>query len=99
MQKSHSTISLTISSAQTLVDTLGYFGGERQDTKNNSAYFTHMVAISDFPEGYDPGCFFILFLGVFISLKILPRLTFVSCGCMEALLLPEKIWLNGLIEL
>ena len=59
---------VTISSAQTLVDTLGYFRGEHQDMKDNSAYFTHKVAISDFPEGNDPG-FFILFPGVFISLE------------------------------
>ena len=49
---------VTISSAQTLVDTLGYFRGDHQDMKDNSAYFTHKVAISDFPEGNDPVFFY-----------------------------------------
>ena len=65
-------------SAQTLADALGYFGGEHQDTKDNPAYFTHMVAISDLPEGYDPGRFFILYPGVFISLENFGSIDF--CG-------------------
>ena len=47
---------------------MGLFGGEHRNVKDNAGYFTHMVTISDLPEGYDPGCFFILFPGVFISL-------------------------------
>ena len=64
--------------AETLVTAMGQFGGEHRDNKDNAGYFTHMVAISDLPESYDPGCFFILFPGVFITLDNFASLDF--CG-------------------
>lgn len=36
------------------------------------------MAISDLPESYDPGCFFILYPGVFIALENFASLDF--CG-------------------
>ena len=48
---------------------------------NNPTYFSHKVAISDLPESYDPGCFFILLPGVFISQKNFTSLDF-SGLCM-----------------
>jgi len=47
---------------------MGLFGGEHRDTKDNPGYFTNMIALSDLPDSYDPGCFFILYPGVFIKL-------------------------------
>ena len=61
---------------ETLVEAMGHFGGEHQDTKDNAGYFTHMVVISDLPESYDPGHFFILLPGVFISLENFASLDF-----------------------
>jgi len=47
---------------------MGTFGGPHRDTKDNAGYFTHMMAMSDLPSGYDSGRFFILFPGIFVSL-------------------------------
>lgn len=39
------------------------------DKKNNCAYYTSMTSVSDLPEGYDQGCFFILYPGMFTTLS------------------------------
>jgi len=48
---------------------MGDFGGEHSDIGDNAAYYTHMTAVSDLPDDYDPGRFFILYPGVFITLS------------------------------
>lgn len=48
---------------------MGAFGGKHRDKGDNSAYFTHMAAISDLPSSYDPGRFFIIYPGVFVTLS------------------------------
>ncbi len=47
---------------------MGEFGGKHRDTRDNAAYYTCMISISDLPQGYDPGRFFILYPGIFITL-------------------------------
>ena len=53
----------------TLKDSMGDFGAEHRDKKDNPAYVTHMIAVSDLPDDYDPGRFFILYPGIFVSLN------------------------------
>src|SRR6266498_4344472 len=55
--------------AATLKDAMGEFGEKHCDKKDNPAYYTHMTAMSDLPDDYDPGRFFILYPGVFVSLE------------------------------
>jgi hypothetical protein len=55
---------------------MGQFGGEHQDNKDNAGYYTHIVAVSDLPESYDPGRFFILYPGVFVTLENFASLDF-----------------------
>jgi hypothetical protein len=52
----------------TLGEALGDFGCEHRDKKHNPVYYTCMKSISDLPPGYDPGRFFILYPGVFVTL-------------------------------
>lgn len=52
----------------TLADALGDFGGEHRDTKDSPAYYTCMISVSDIPADYDPGRFFILYPGIFVTL-------------------------------
>ena len=49
--------------------TIGPFGAEHRDLKDNPAYYTHMLSLSDLPDNFDPGRFFILYPGVFITLE------------------------------
>ena len=55
-------------SEETLARSIGPFGDAHRDKKDSPAHYTHMTAMSDLPNGYDPGRFFILYPGVFISL-------------------------------
>ncbi len=55
--------------AATLKDAMGEFGEKHRDKKDNPAYYTHMTAMSNLPDDYDPGRFFILYPGVFVSLE------------------------------
>jgi len=48
---------------------MGEFGAEHRDKKDNRAYYTSMTSVSDLPEGYDQGRFFILYPGVFTTLS------------------------------
>ncbi|KAG6835212.1 hypothetical protein H0H93_003887 [Arthromyces matolae] len=43
---------------------MSVFGGEHFDRYDNAGYFTNMHVLSDLPETYDPGRFFILYCGV-----------------------------------
>ncbi|KAJ7237551.1 hypothetical protein B0H12DRAFT_958244, partial [Mycena haematopus] len=47
---------------------MGFYGGAHTDRKDSAGHYSHMSANSDLPEGYTPGFFFILELGVFIQL-------------------------------
>lgn len=55
---------------------MGDFGVEHGDSGDNASYFSHMSALSDLPDGYDPGRFFILYPGVFITLSNFASITF-----------------------
>ena len=55
---------------------LGEFGGEHRDVKDSVAHYTNMVSISRIPEDYNPGRFFILYPGVFITLNNFASITF-----------------------
>jgi len=60
---------------------MGDFGGEHCNTKDNPAYSTNMIAISDLPDGFDPGRFFILYPGVFITLDNFASINFSGLRC------------------
>lgn len=62
----------------TLKDSLGFFGGEHRDEKDSPAHYSNMTAISDLPSGYDPGRFFILYPGIFVTLNNFVSINF--CG-------------------
>lgn len=47
---------------------MGFFGGAQVDEDDDPGAYSHMIAHSDLPEGYEPGFFFILELGVFLVL-------------------------------
>ena len=49
----------------TLKGSLGFFGGAHTDDGDST---TCMMAHSDLPSGYHPGCFFLLELGIFVVL-------------------------------
>ncbi|KAJ7219899.1 hypothetical protein B0H12DRAFT_1078499 [Mycena haematopus] len=51
-----------------LATDMGFYGGAHTDRKDSAGHYSHMSANSDLPEGYTPGFFFILELGVFIQL-------------------------------
>ena len=53
---------------ETLEESLGEFGGKHHDTKDSPAHYTNMISILRIPKEYDPGCFFILYPGVFVTL-------------------------------
>jgi hypothetical protein len=61
-------ISKALFSENTLTKSLGPFGQSHRDRKDSPGYYSHMIAMSDLPNGYDPGRFFILYPGVFITL-------------------------------
>ncbi|KAJ7444114.1 hypothetical protein B0H11DRAFT_1747702 [Mycena galericulata] len=48
---------------------MGFFGGAHTDDNDSPGAYSHMTCNSDLPDGYDPGFFFILQLGVFVVLK------------------------------
>lgn len=54
--------------AEATMESMGFYGGEHTDSHDAVGYFSNMTTNSDVPEDYDPGCFFILELGVFIGL-------------------------------
>lgn len=45
------------------------FGGAHIDQLDSPGHFTNMIALSDLPEGCDPGRFFIVYPGVFCTLQ------------------------------
>ncbi|KAJ7226513.1 hypothetical protein B0H12DRAFT_1328701 [Mycena haematopus] len=51
-----------------LATDMGFYGGAHTDRKDSAGHYSHMSVNSDLPEGYTPGFFFILELGVFIQL-------------------------------
>lgn len=51
------------------MQTMGFYGGAHTDSHDAVGYYSHMTTNSDIPDGYDPGCFFILEIGVFVPLK------------------------------
>lgn len=55
---------------------MGDFGGEHRDSKDSPGHYTNMIAISDLPDGFDPGRFFILVPGIFFTLENFASLTF-----------------------
>jgi len=48
---------------------MGEFGEKHHNKKDNLAYITHITAISDLPDDFNPKQFFILYPDIFISLK------------------------------
>lgn len=52
-----------------LGDAMGFYGGEHFDSGDAIGYYSNMSPNSDIPDDHDPGCFFILELGVFIALR------------------------------
>ncbi|KAF9521988.1 hypothetical protein CPB83DRAFT_900046 [Crepidotus variabilis] len=60
----------------TLQEAMGDFGGEHCDAKDAPGYYTNMIAISDLPDSFDPGQFFILVPGVFFILDNFASITF-----------------------
>lgn len=53
----------------TLEKDMGPFGGEHCDSKDNPGFITNMETNHDLPDDYDPGRFYILLPGVFVTLK------------------------------
>ena len=47
---------------------MGDFGAEHRDVKDNAEYYTCMISVLDLPADFDPGNFFILYPGVFVTL-------------------------------
>lgn len=61
---------------ETLQGSLGEFGGEHRDKKDSPAHYTNMISISRIPKEYDPGRFFIVYPGVFVTLHDFISITF-----------------------
>ncbi|KAG6818850.1 hypothetical protein H0H93_001053, partial [Arthromyces matolae] len=57
---------------------MSFFGGEHFDFHDNAGYFTNIHVLSDLPENYDPGRFFLLYCGVFVQLS--PNTNFSFSG-------------------
>ncbi|KAF8972601.1 hypothetical protein BDZ97DRAFT_1913105 [Flammula alnicola] len=55
-------------SVETLQDSMGSAGEAHVDSDDSPGHYSHMAAVSDLPEGFDPGRFFVLYPGVFITL-------------------------------
>ena len=65
-------ISLLIFPAEeSLASALGFFGGAHTDENDSAAGFSCMTVLSDLPdgEGWEPGRFHLLTLGVFVTLE------------------------------
>jgi len=60
----------------TLQEAMGDFGGKHCDAKDAPGYYTNMIAISDLPDSFNPGQFFILVPGVFFTLDNFASITF-----------------------
>lgn len=60
---------IVVFEAETLADNMGMkFGGAHIDQHDSPGHFTNMVALSDLPDGCDPGRFYIPYPGVFCTL-------------------------------
>lgn len=57
---------------------LGFFGGSHANKGDNRARFTNVTCNNDHPPDYDPGNFYLLYLGVFIVMDPLMSINF--CG-------------------
>lgn len=55
---------------------MGEFGGEHRDQGDSAGHFTTMISLSRLPEGYDPGRFFILYPGLYITLDNFATVSF-----------------------
>jgi len=55
---------------------MGEFGGEHHDYGDSAGHFTTMISLSRLPESYDPGCFFILYLGIYVTLDNFATVSF-----------------------
>ncbi|KAF8953459.1 hypothetical protein BDZ97DRAFT_1767424 [Flammula alnicola] len=55
-------------SVETLQDSMGSAGEEHIDSDDSPGHYSHMATVSDLPEGFDPGRFFVLYPGVFVTL-------------------------------
>lgn len=55
---------------ESLAENMGEkFGGAHIDERDSPGHYTNMIALSDLPDGCDPGCFFIVYPGVFCTLN------------------------------
>lgn len=57
---------------------LGVFGGPHSDKVDNKGRITNVTAYSDLPADYDPGNFYLLYLGIFAVLS--PMISVNFCG-------------------
>jgi len=48
---------------------MGEFGGEHRDELDSVGHYTTMTSLSRLPASYDPGRFFILYPGVYVTLN------------------------------
>jgi hypothetical protein len=48
---------------------MGDFGSAHRDERDSLGHFTNIIANSKIPSSYDPGCFHLLLLGVYVSLQ------------------------------
>ncbi|KAH6886516.1 hypothetical protein BKA70DRAFT_1444399 [Coprinopsis sp. MPI-PUGE-AT-0042] len=67
------TIQCNIAAAATsnsgLQKDMGDFGGAHRDDRDSIGHYTNMIANSKLPEGYDPGYFHLLLLGIYVTLQ------------------------------
>ncbi|TEB23703.1 hypothetical protein FA13DRAFT_1797886 [Coprinellus micaceus] len=55
---------------------MGHFGGAHGDPGDSSGAFSNILAVPQLPAGYDPGRFFLLYLGVYVTLRSFASFTF-----------------------
>lgn len=55
---------------------MGHFGGAHGDPGDSIGAFTNILAVPQLPQGYDPGRFFLLYLGLYVTLNPFVSLNF-----------------------
>jgi hypothetical protein len=55
---------------------MGHFGGAHGDPGDSIGAFTNILAVPQLPPGYDPGRFFLLYLGLYVTLHPFVSLNF-----------------------
>ncbi|KDR65409.1 hypothetical protein GALMADRAFT_148722 [Galerina marginata CBS 339.88] len=65
-----------VNSDETLGESMGTAGEEHIDYDDSHGHYTHMSALSDLPDTFDPGRFFVLYPGVFVTLSTFSSVCF-----------------------